>query len=186
MSTQIDPLWVRIRWASTVQLSEKLELRICYRFAGTLRGQKSERPWAAQPRRRRRRLAPKGDLTCSSSWCHHFRCSSRAGEVPCRFSSRSHQVRHGMAASASRKILRNGTRLDSRAPHRPSRRSPCSCRRADHDLAQPRCCGPRSLDGTTTVGMLFGLLYSGRVRAPELRTQPLSLLTSFVGTEEGP
>ena len=32
---------------------------------------------------------------------------------------------------------------------------------------------------------LFGLLYSGRVRAPELHTQPLSLLTSFVETEAG-
>jgi hypothetical protein len=32
---------------------------------------------------------------------------------------------------------------------------------------------------------LFGLLYSGRVRAPELHTQPLSLLTSFVEAEAG-
>ena len=32
---------------------------------------------------------------------------------------------------------------------------------------------------------LFGLLYGGRVRAPELHTQPLSLLTSFVEAEAG-
>ncbi|OUL90301.1 hypothetical protein CA602_07045 [Paraburkholderia hospita] len=32
---------------------------------------------------------------------------------------------------------------------------------------------------------LFGLLCSGRVTAPELRAQPLSLLTSFVRAEAG-
>jgi hypothetical protein len=32
---------------------------------------------------------------------------------------------------------------------------------------------------------LFGLLYGGRVGAPELHTQPLSLLTSFVEAEAG-
>lgn len=32
---------------------------------------------------------------------------------------------------------------------------------------------------------LFGLLYSGRVKAPELHTQPLSLLSSFVEAEAG-
>jgi hypothetical protein len=32
---------------------------------------------------------------------------------------------------------------------------------------------------------LFGLLYGGRVRAPEVHIQPLSLLTSFMETEAG-